>query len=450
MSVRVPAGSVVTETKTTTVQPTSETRRLSDGTAIVSKPEFWEWIESTSAEVLAKYDVIISIYRRALNGRAESLCDQLNYPPDQVIFSRRWIRTSFGGGLYKIMVKMEKQLRFDIELDIEGLPKKAEEIEAAKAPASQGAGYAPGAETTMVLRELVGMLREELRAARGGDLQTEALRNSMGLGMEVLRQSVPAVGAIVASAAAGAGGGSSAASALQDRLMAAMIERLLNPAPPPDPFAIFERVSTTLKNLSSGEAGGGGTVWDTVARLAPTILDKIGGNLAQVVALREQELRLMQVRGGAPPINVSPPPTPPSQSNPLPADTQAPAAPQAQAPPPAPPPGIQDFIELGVARIATNPNLSVDTAATEMLVLLDAYVPELVNGTVEDPNAESELLKMFRERPILQQVPQNPRLTELIQKFLEKARESRTPLPDAPPADPPPYASGGQENQPSA
>ena len=89
---------------------------------------------------------------------------------------------------------------------------------------------------------------------------------------------------------------------------------------------------------------------------------------------------------------------------------------------------MQDFIELGIARIANNPNLTAEGAAMEMLVLLDAYVPELVDGTCNDPEAESNLLKMFRERPILQQVPQNPRLTEMIQNFLEIARESRSQM----------------------
>jgi len=451
MSVRTAPGNVTTETKSTVTVPLDQARRLSDGTPIVTKDDFWDWIESTPIGTLGKYDVQINVYRRGLNGKSESLCEQLNFPPDQVNFSRRWLKTFYGGGPYKIMVKMEKQLRFNIELDIEGLPKNPAEVEAAKTghngSGAGGPSYTPSSEMgflVQALRESNAALLAEIRSSRGGDLQTDALRNSMSLGTEVLRQAVPAVGQIVANAAA-AGGGGGAMSTLQDKLFTAMIERLLNPPQPPDALATFERVSTVLKNLAPAEGGGGGeTIAQTFVRVLPQVLDKVSSGMATMAQLREQEIRAMQMRGGAPPPTINIPPAQPSFPAPQP---PAPSAdPSASAPPPPPVPpagmGMLEFLEVGIARIANNPNLTVEAAATEMLILLDAYVPEMVNGTVEDANAESELLKMFREHPILQQVPQNPRLTELIQKFLEKARESRTPLAATAaeqPAEQPPF-----------
>lgn len=451
-------GNVVTETRTTVVTPQSEARRLSDGTPIVSAPEFWDWIENTPVETLSKYDVQVNLYRRALGGgRGDSLCEQIYYPPDNIKFSRRWIKQFYGGGGYKVMCRMEKQLRFSFEFDIEGMPKRAEEIESAKAANGSGGAAAPsysgmGSETTMVLRELVGMLRDELRAARGGGASETAVQNAVQLSGQVFSSAVGAATETLRNVNGAAPAAPSPQNALIDRLLTAMVDRMLNPPAPADPLATFERVSTVLKNLSAGEGGGHESLAQTIARIAPVVLDKVQSGLANVVTLRQQELELMRMRGGAPP-------QPGAAAPPITVQPPLPAAP-ANGTPPAPPAaqpqdqGMQmlDFIELGIARIALNQANTVDQAAYEILVLLDAYVPELVTATCNDPNGESELLKMFRERPILQQVPQNPRLTELVQKFLEKARASRTPV------DPPeganvngiPPATAEQPAQPSA
>ena len=396
-------------------------------------------MESTPPETLAKYETVINLYR--VDGTKRSLCEQIYYPPDAVRFSRGWIKKFYGGGVYNVLVRIEKQLRFNIDLPIEGMPKTAEEIEIAKNPGASGNGASPsysgaGSETTVVLRELVGMLRDELRAARGGDAGADAMRRSMDLGISTLQTAVPAVAQIVASAAGANGGG--VASALQDKLFGVMIDKLLNPAPPPDPFAIFERVSTTLKNIAGNEnAGASETLAQTLIRVAPAVLDKIQAGMANMATLRQQELEIMRMRGGAPPNAITVrPQQPAAQPNPLPAaqgdgaatSQQPPASPVSKADAPPAGMGMLDFIELGIVRIANHPKLTADGAAMEMLVLLDAYVPELVDGTCNDPEAESNLLKMFGERPILQQVPQNPRLTEIIQKFLEIARESRSQM----------------------
>ena len=459
MAVKPVPGATITETRTTTVQPSSETRRLSDGTPIVSKDEFWDWIESTPIETLAKYEAVINLYR--IDGSKRSLCEQFYYPPDAVRFSRGWIKKFYGGGVYNVMVKLEKQLRFNIDLPIEGLPKNPEEIEAARTGANgngaNAAGYSgAGSETTIVLRELVGMLRDELRAARGGDAAADAMRNSMNLGISTLQTAVPAVAQIVASAAGA--GAQPPQNPLVDRLLTVAIDRMLAP-PASQQNALMDKLLNTaverLMNPGESSAGGTETLAQTLVRVAPSILERIDSGMSKMATLRQQEIEMMRMRGGAPPpqqtINVQPPP--PAQPNPLPPAANGQAAPPAQQQAaPGAGMGVQDFLELGIARIATNPKYTVEAAAYEMLILLDAYVPELVDGTCQDPNAEAELLKMFRERPILQQVPQNPRLTEIVQKFLEKARESRNTMQPPEGAQPGGIPPGAQPEaqQPSA
>ena len=462
MAVKVQPGSTVVETKQTTVVPSNEARRLSDGTPLVSQSEFWDWMESTPPETLAKYETVINLYR--IDGTKRSLCEQIYYPPDAVRFSRGWIKKFYGGGVYNILVRIEKQLRFNIELPIEGMPKTAEEIEIAKNPNAGGNGASPsysgaGSETTIVLRELVGMLRDELRAARGGGASETAVNNAVALSGQVFSS---AVGAATETLRQVNGAGSAAPNPMDDltkQFMAAAIGKLLNPS---DPIETFGKMMLAMKAMNDQSGGGGPqqeTLTQTLVRVLPQVLDKVQGGMANMATLRQQELEIMRMRGGAPPNAITVRPSA-AQPNPLPAaaadgaatSPQPPPTPASQAGGPPPGMGMQDFIELGIARIANNPNLTAEGAAMEMLVLLDAYVPELVDGTCNDPEAESNLLKMFRERPILQQVPQNPRLTELIKNFLEKARESRSqmqPPEGAQPGGIPP-AAGGEPPQPSA
>ena len=466
MAIKVAQGSTITETKTTTVLPADGARTLSDGLKLPSEAEFFDWISNMTPESLAKYDTEMRLHRIA-NGRKTETCEELWYPPDSVKFSQRWVQGKFGGGTYRVWVKMEKQVRFTVDFELAGVPKKPEEIgdvRAAIGTNGSAGGYAAmGSETSMVLRELVGMLRDELRAARGGGASETAVNNAVALSGQVFSS---AVGAATETLRQVNGAGSAAPNPMDDltkQFMAAAIGKLLNPS---DPIETFGKMMLAMKAINDQSGGGGAqqeTLVQTVVRVLPQVLDKVQSGMANMATLRQQELEIMRLRGGAPPnaITVRPQQAA-AQPNPLPAaaadgaatSPQPPPTPAPQAAGPPPGMGMQDFIELGIARIANNPNLTAEGAAMEMLVLLDAYVPELVDGTCNDPEAESNLLKMFRERPILQQVPQNPRLTELIQNFLEKARESRSqmqPPEGAQPGGIPPAAdAGGEPAQPSA
>ena len=304
MAVKVQPGSTVVETKQTTVVPSNEARRLSDGTPLVSQSEFWDWMESTSPETLAKYETVINLYR--VDGTKRSLCEQIYYPPDAVRFSRGWIKKFYGGGVYNVLVRIEKQLRFNIDLPIEGMPKTAEEIEIAKNPGASGNGASPsysgaGSETTIVLRELVGMLRDELRAARGGGASETAVNNAVALSGQVFSS---AVGAATETLRQVNGAGSAAPNPMDDltkQFMAAAIGKLLNPS---DPIETFGKMMLAMKAINDQSGGGGAqqeTLVQTVVRVLPQVLDKVQSGMANMATLRQQELEIMRLRGGAPP-----------------------------------------------------------------------------------------------------------------------------------------------------
>lgn len=450
MAVRPAPGEILEETKRSRVIPPSEVPASEGGKKFPPSEEFWPWIESRTTEELAKWEAEITVYRRDSDNPSKmgAMCDQLHYPPDTVAFSRRWIKDSFGGDNYSVMVKLDKQLRYRVELPIDGPRKKPEEIANRTPSNGTAAATAPmGSETTIVLRELVGMLRDELRAARGGPAAEQAVSQAVQLSGQVFSGAMLAATDTLRNVNGGNGQTSKSDVMLEKFLDKAMDRMFGPPPPPPDPLAEITRMKDLVALVKDfGGPGGQETLAQTLVRVAPAVLEKIEGGMARMVEMREQDLRRMAMGGGA----AAPPAAlPPRAPNPVPAvvaqrTEAAPAAAEAQAPPP-PPQGmdLQSFIEVGIVRIATNPAITVEQGAAEILILLDAYIPELVDDVCKDPDGEEYLLKMFRERPILaQNVPQNPKLTELVKAFLARAHESRTaiqPPQEAAPAEQPPF-----------
>ena len=459
MAIKPANGEVVRETRETQVIPAGESRKLSDGTPLPSKGDFWDWLESTPVEMLNRWEAEISIYRLQPNGRKDPLCEQLHYPPDNVRLTQRWIKERFGGGPYSVMCKLEKQLRFAVDFSIEGPAKTPDEV-AESARKNNGAGsFAAGSDLGIIIglfRDMQSQLIAELRAARGGDSAIQSMRDSMALGTEVLRTAVPAVAGIVSNAANH--GNNSAADPMRDiqmRFMDAMIAKMMNPT---DPIETFAKMLTAVKTLMpEAGAGGGESIAQTLIRVAPQAMGQLGTILQSAARMRELELQAFLASKGQapmPPMRTLPAMPTPQAPPAAPAPAVVPEATTANGAPAQPTPSLIEFLEMGIVNMVNNQANTAKQAAHECLILIDAYFPDLVNQILAQPNPEDELLKFFREQPILQQVPQDPRLTEVVKHLVELARESRMP-PDAsidsPPAAGPFAAPPAAENpQPSA
>lgn len=420
--VKIQPGEVLRETKDTQVLSGDQARRTSDGKPIPPNGKFWEYIEELSSEQLGQYETEINVYR-IVPGQRKKLCEQLHYPEDSAIrFSRRWLRSTWGGGVYNIMVKIEKQIRFNVDEDVDGEPR----VPSAAADSEQAARVGATGETAMLVQLFRDSQREliaELRAARGGDTREAALRDSLNLGTQVLSQAVPAVARIV-NDAANPPAATPATNPLMDRFLEAAITKMLNPA---DPIETFAKMADAMSKFTGGNSGGGESLAQTLIKAAPTVLDRIQAGMAQMAHMKEIELRSMLAAQGArqPALPAVAPHAPAGVPvAPRPVAAQPPPPPPAQTPA-EPPLTAENFIEGGIVNILRDPTKPLEDAAHEALIFIDVYASDLVDALINDPNGEEALLEIFRTRPILQNVPQNPRLTEFVKKFLQLARESR-------------------------
>ena len=92
-------------------------------------------------------------------------------------------------------------------------------------------------------------------------------------------------------------------------------------------------------------------------------------------------------------------------------------------------------IELGIRNILLNPSLTIDESAHRVAALMEDLNPGMPDQVAAA--GEDQILRLFQTRPILQSVPQNPRLTEFIKKFIEVVKTAPVIQP-APPAGTPP------------
>jgi len=406
--------------------------------------EFWDFIEKLSPEQWKEFDCTVTIYR-GWKGDRGKMCEQI-YAEDLAShpFNRKWVQKTYGGGKYRFMTKLEGQLSFDYDDEFDGEPIAANNAGGANAYSSYG--VQPSSDLAIVAKIFTDSQREliaELRAARGGDIASQATRDAMGIGIDVLKTAVPAVASVVAGAAVPHS--QPTRDPLMEQLMQAAIAKLLNPS---DPIETFGKMFTAMKSFMDGNggSGGGSETWaQTLVRAIPQALQSLAPNLQSMTAMRQQEIEIARMRAGA--VNV------PAAVLPAPAPGSAPPSvtPAAPTPPPAAPPGgasAIDIVQAGIVEILRR-DTTVDDAADNALFLLDLYAMDLMTQLAQNLNAEEELLTLFRTQPILaNNVPQNPRLTEFIKKLIEKLRISRQ-IEMAPQADPPPAGPYAPE-QPSA
>lgn len=407
-------------------------------------PPFWEYVESLNDADWASQGYRFVIER----GRKELKSDERSYIGDffekltPADIAKRW-----GGGDYTIWFKVPpkgQQLKYKVGLKVDGAPLTA----AVGASASSNGAVAPGdpiSQMISMFREEMRGLREELKLARGGDAATQAVQQAVGLTGQVFSAATQAATQTLTNIA-GASHPAAAPNPMQDiqmQLMQAMIAKMLNPS---DPIETFAKMLAAVKTLGLGGAVGSGS---TVAQLAiegirvlpQAISEGVKGLQYWHLAEEARARQVATMRGQNPnPINVTPQPPPPVSA----------AAPPAPPPPvnatanPAPQsgggeaPSVQvniESIEIGLVRILANQAFTIEEAAHRAAALMEDLVPGMPDQVAAA--GEAQILKLFQERPILMQVPQNPRLTEFIKKFIEVVRAApyvAPPQPNAPPA----------------
>lgn len=422
--------------------------RLESKEALAEKEtiELWDFIDS-----LTEADWGSEQYRtRIERGHQVKSDDRVYVEQTYQKRTRDDIQRMHGGGPYTIWFygpPKAQQLKYKKQIVIDGSPRSY-----APANGANGSSYTAGLpaqpgdpimQLVTILREEMKSMREELRLSRGGDATTRAVDQAVQLTGQVF-SSATAAATQTLSRIADANHSAPAANPMNDlqtKLFDALLQKLLSPA---DPIKQFGEMMTAMKALGFGSPGEGAGNDNVAAKLAlegirtlPQALHEGVKGLEQWRIAEELRFRTAQtMRGGPDPINVQPGPGTP----PPPSPSAVPPRPPAAAAPPSPNGGVAGMdilavIEQGLVNILNNQALTIEEAAHRAAALMEDMMPGMPDRVAAA--GEGEILKLFQTRQVLQQVPQNPRLTEFIKKFIEVVRSAPVEQPHnsaAPPA----------------
>jgi hypothetical protein len=434
MTVKPATGEVLVEERRTRIE--SKTGQSEDTEKL---PPFWEYIESLNEADWASGGYKFTLER----GRKELKADERSFigdffekltPQD---IAKRW-----GGGEYTIWFRIPpkgQQLKYKVGLKIDGAP----------ITSSVGGSFSSNGNTITSndpLMRLVDVMDRRLAAM---ELKLEAASGS-GAASAAVNQAVSLTGQVFSAATDAAKNslsrlsGSGGENTIMDRFVTAAIDRLL--APPAPPSAATNTVKDFLDMLTAIKGAGLlGTpaAGNTVAQLAiegirvlPQAISEGVKGLEHWHLAEEARARQLALQRGAQPIDV----TPHAPAAPPPVSANAP-----QPPPPVNPnPTVQgaptvevniETIEMGLARILMNQSFTIEEAAHRAAALMEDLVPGMPDKVASA--GEAQILMLFQTRPLLMQVPQNPRLSEFIKKFIEVVKAAPVITQQQPPNVPP-------------
>jgi hypothetical protein len=185
-----------------------------------------------------------------------------------------------------------------------------------------------------------------------------------------------------------------------------------------------------------------------LVRALPGAISSAANFMGKMADARQAEYQMMMAaRGSQPALPPARNVTPGPQAVPSP-PAQPQAQPQAQAPANGQPSAEQrdangklvpadywEMIEAKIVTILDDRDTPITQLADDTLTWLDIENKQVTDNLLAA--GEDGLLQLFTTRRILMQVPQDPRLTEFIKKFVELGTESRraaaTPATDAAP-----------------
>lgn len=212
------------------------------------------------------------------------------------------------------------------------------------------------------------------------------------------------------------------------------LKDLLQPAPTNHLKDTLDFIATLKTSGLMGVSHGG--VWE----LAASALPHIAGAAKEVMhewrlGMEAQERGVAVMRGANPAPHVVSPPAQLPASNPAP-----------QAPVSAEPGGPQvitgdpplEWVEQKIVDIfkrGETVDSTVDYVLDFLAVSYPSLIPLLMDPPKIDPRlktGEEGLLMLFQNRPVLKQIPVNPRLSEFIKKFIQRvnAEMAHAPAPD--------------------
>jgi hypothetical protein len=398
-------------------------------------PPLWEYVESLSDADWASGGYRFQIER----GRPEWKADDRIYigdffekltPQD---IAKRW-----GGGDYTIWFKIPpkgQQLKYKKLLRVDGAPNTSTTGASSSSNGNANTSSDPLMRFVDMMDRRMQQMEAKLDAASGSGAASKAVEQAVQLTGQVFSA---ATGAATSTLQNIAGGKDHNANPLMDKLLGAAIDRML--APPAAPSPATNTVKDFLDMLSAIKGAGlmgAPPAGNMVAQLAlegirvlPTAISEGVKGLEHWHLAEEARARQLAMQRGAQPIDVAPhaalaaPPPPPPVN--------------AAASPAAAPQGAQvtiEIIETGLVNILVNQSFTIEEAAHRAAALMEDLAPGMPEKVAKE--GEAQILMLFQTRPILMQVPQNPRLTEFIRKFIEVVKAAPVMTTAQPPNVPP-------------
>ncbi len=420
----------------------------------VEMPDLWEYMELLGQQDWTNH--VLYIYRLeprlipttgepAYIDRTYDGCIQM--PNGQMApVSSEVIKDKFGGRLFRLILKRGREIITVAKLATEAAPKYPEAASISNPPNNPGTdASAAAAIGSEAIKALSGQESAAINVA------VNALKAASDVISSMIKPQQPAPGSV------------------EKQLMQAALTRLLNPPKEPDMLTMFGQLKTlfaptaaptntvkevvetisALKNaglIPSGDGSQRTNMGIELARQIPSVTNALKDSVHEWrMGVESQERTAAISRGAAPPVTAPANYIAPSAAQPNPTILTNAAAPAA-----AQPPGNEEvsldppleWIEHKIVDILKE-NLSVADTADETLAFLSracpAMIPELLTAgermvaagmipASATPGAAG-ILHLFQTRPILMQVPVNPRLVEFIKTFIEYASKPQSESP---------------------
>lgn len=402
-------GIAVEETIRTRVVPDEKLEERDDR-------DFWEFQASLNPEQWKRY--LVYVYRR----QGDRLGAYVGKYASAI--SEDSIAENHGGGQYRIFMKtVAGEIIKRAELEIEGAPKISSTAPASTlAPANASNGDARSLDRLCDLLERV-IMRNDSTAVQG-----EALKAALQLQSEGFRSVVTNVRDVTNPP-----NQSTAPDPMRDvmqQFMTAAIAKMLNPTSPIEEFSKMLAAVKSLGLDGGAKASVGAELVRTVGGAIPQIMDGIKSYTYAVG--KQAELEILRITHG-----MRNPPAPSAQAVAPP--QPGPAAVQPPAPPAAPqePQQVMTFedVERRIAGFMMDTKLTATEAAGSILDFVEDISPNQLYPYI-CKLSEVDLTAFINSRPILSQVPKDPRFSEVVKKIVELSNPAPADSPNTSPQSP--------------
>ena len=421
------AGEVEKKTIVTEILPAKDSRANGGD---VRNPDCFDFMEELSSEDWKNH--IVYIYRLEPQIFRQKEGDPAYVGCVSQAITRQYIFENYGGGVFEIWVKQGRQIMSRHSYTIAGAPKNLDS-NAQPAAATPGGVSIPadtGASMGMRALEMMGGPQTQVFAAML-DMVKAASAEQIALiraaippqkdPVETLLASIRLMKELNPAPPVPAAPAPNLMDELLRPMLAAMIQKMTNPANPLEEFKTMAGVMKEIGGLGGGEKS---NLAADVVRALPGALREATGMVREIRLSNEAAVRAAPMPvPGAPARNPSAPPNVVTMPSPAAVDSgQGPI----EVHPPDP-----NWIKLRVVQMISEPETQPGDVAEWLRDTAPEFLHSLSAATPE------QILGYFRTDPVLQHAAGNPRLAQFVRDLVSYLHDVPTTAENAAPQKPP-------------